>query len=96
MIALIPYQRFEIKTKLSQEAAREKLANIVEPRKVRLGFSRIDNPFEGELESNRFKITRVLGYRNSFIPVLTGEIRDDLDSSTLQIMARPNWAVTLI
>jgi len=93
MIALIPYQRFEIKTKLSQEGSREKLAAIVEPRKMRWGFSRADKPFEGELDGHTFKISRVIGYRNSFLPVLVGNIRDDLDSSSLQITARPNWFV---
>ena len=94
MIAWIPYQRFEIKTRLSQDAAREKLANMIEPRKIRWGFSQGHKLFEGDLEANTFKISRVIGYRNSFLPVLVGNVQDDLDSSSLQITARPNLFVT--
>ena len=96
MIALIPYQTFEIKTRLGQEAARQKLQEIVEPRKLmRFGLSRSHNLFEGEIEGTSFKISRIIHYRNSFLPILVGQIQDDLDASTLRITARPHWFVTL-
>jgi len=96
MIAFIPYQRFEIKIKLSQDATREKLADIVEPRQLGWRFSNEHKPFEGELEINKFKISRVIRYRNSFLPVLVGAIQDDLDASSLQVVARPNWFVIVL
>jgi Flp pilus assembly protein TadB len=96
MITFIPYQHFEIKTKLSQDATREKLADIVEPRQLGWRFSNDHKLFEGELDINTFKISRVIRYRNSFLPVLVGNIQDDLDSSSLQITARPNWFVIIL
>ena len=55
MIAIIPYKTFEIKMRLSQEAARQMLQEIVEPRKlVRFGLSRNHNLFEGEIEGTAF------------------------------------------
>ena len=96
MITLIPYQRFEIKTRLSQEAARQKLQEIVEPRKLmRFGLSRKHNLFEGEIEGTAFKISRIIHYRNSFLPILVGQIQDDLDASTLRITARLHWFILL-
>lgn len=97
MISLIPYQKFEIKTRLSQEAAQQKLCEIVEPRKLmRFGLSRKHNLFEGEIEGMAFKISRIIHYRNSFLPILVGQIRDDLDASTLKITARPMWFIVLL
>ena len=96
MITFIPYQKFEIKTRLGQEAARQKLQEIVEPRKLRWGLSRNQMPFEGQIEGNAFKISNIIRYRNSFNPVLDGKIRDDLDVSTLQITARPIWFVAFL
>ena len=96
MATLIPYQKFKIKTLLSQEDARQKLATIVEPRKRRWGLSRSQMPFEGQIEGNAFKISNIIRYRNSFNPVLDGKIRDDLDISTLEITARPIWFVAVI
>ncbi len=96
MISLIPYQTFEIKTRLGQEAARQKLDEIVEPRKLmRFGLSRKHNLFEGEIEGTTFKISRIIHYRNSFLPILVGQIQDDLDAATLQITARPHWFIIL-
>ena len=96
MIALIPYQTFEIKTRLSQEVALQKLQEIVEPRRfLRWGLSRNHNLFEGEIQSRFFTISRIIHYRNSFLPVLIGQIQDDLDSSTLKITARPMWVIII-
>lgn len=96
MIALIPYQTFEIKTRMSQEAAQQTLEEIVESRKVfRLGISRNHNLFEGNIEGTSFKISRIIHYRNGFLPVLIGQIQDDLDASTLKIKARPMWFIII-
>ncbi|MCC6605080.1 MAG: hypothetical protein IT327_17875 [Anaerolineae bacterium] len=97
MIAIIPYQTFEIKTRLSQDGARQKLQAVVEPRKLlRLGLSRNHNLFEGEIEGASFKISRIIHYRNSFLPILVGQIQDDLDATTLKITARLHWFIIVI
>lgn len=63
---------------------------------MRFGLSRNHNLFEGEIEGTSFKISRIIHYRNSFLPILVGQIQDDLDASTLQIVARPHWFVILL
>ncbi len=88
MISLIPYQKFEIKTQLGQEATRQKLATIVEPRKRRWGWSRSHLPFEGEIKGDEFEISRIIHYNNNFLPILDGCVQDDLNASSLRITAR--------
>lgn len=96
MVAFIPYQKIKIKTRLTREAARQKLAEIVEPRKLRWGWSRDHLPFKGNIDGQSFKISRIIHYNNSFLPILVGQIRDDLDMSTLLITARPDLFIMFL
>ena len=96
MTALIPHQKFEIKTRLSAVAARQKLMEIVEPRKMRWGWSRNHLPFEGEVEVSTFRFSRVINYRNSFLPILEGEIQNDLDATKLVITAHMHLLVMIL
>lgn len=91
MIALIPYQKFEIRTRFSQNVTLGKIAELVEPRQIiRRPFSREHKPLEGEVEGFTFKISRIIHYRNNFLPILIGQIEDDLDATKVKIIARPN------
>lgn len=96
MTALLPHQKFEIKTRLSAVATRQKLMEIVEPRKLRWGWSRNHLPFEGEVEVSTFRISRVINYRNSFLPILEGEIHNDLDATKLVITAHLHLFVMIL
>lgn len=89
MIALIPYQKFEIKAQLDREAIQQKLAEIVEPRNRLRGVSHDHLPFEGKVEGYFFKISRIINYNNAFLPILVGHIYDNLGASILKITARP-------
>ena len=97
MLALIPYQKFEIRTRFSQNVTLGKIAALIEPRQfIRVPFSRDHKPFEGEIEGFAFKISRIIHYRNGFLPILIGEIEDDLDATKVKISARPNLLVSLL
>ncbi|WP_420632349.1 hypothetical protein [Candidatus Leptofilum sp.] len=95
MATFLPYEKFEIKTRLGAVAVRQKLMEIVEPRKVRWGWSRNHLPFEGEVEIKTFRISRVINYRNSFLPILDGEIYNDLDATKLVITAHLHLLVMI-
>ena len=97
MIALIPYQRFEVRTRFSKNVTLGRVAALVESRQlVRSPFSKDHKPFQGELEGFTFKISRIIHHRNGFLPILVGEIKDDLDATLVQITARPNLIATLL
>ena len=97
MISLIPYQRFEIKTRFSPNVTLGKIAELVESRQlIRAPFSKNHKPFEGELQGFSFKLSRIIHYRNNFLPILIGEIEDDLDATSVKITVRPNLLASLL
>ena len=93
MILLIPYTKFTLKTYLSTYEAEQKLAAHVEPRKLRWGLSRNHKFFTGTLENGKFNLNRIIHYRNSFLPIIVGQIHDDLDTSRIEITMRLHYFV---
>lgn len=81
MILLIPYTKFTLKTYLSAYETEQRLAAHVEPRKMRWGLSRNHKFFSGTLENGKFNLNRIIHYRNSFLPIIVGQIHDDLDTN---------------
>lgn len=45
-------------------------------------------PYEGSINGNSFSITRIIGYRNSFLPRISGEIEKDFDGSRINVKMR--------
>jgi hypothetical protein len=83
-----PHHRFEIQSPLSTSAAIEALKAHVEPRRMfRVGLpsSANDKRFQGDVGADSFNITRVIGYRNSFLPTVNGKIRDAGSRSTIDV-----------
>lgn len=71
---LLPYESYEIHTALTLEEAFTLLQSDVEPKKW-LRFSRRHKTFEGEVSWQGFKITRIIHYRNSFLPIIRGRFK---------------------
>jgi hypothetical protein len=74
---LLPFENIDYETKLTFEEIRSRLAADIEPRKL---FRFSTNPrkkYEGHLHGNRFEIRRIINYRNSFLPNITGTIEDN-------------------
>lgn len=74
---LLPIENFVLSTKLSPEEVRKKIAENIEPiRPAVFSFSpqRFIKPYQGYLTGNYFSISRVINYRNSFLPQIKGEI----------------------
>jgi F0F1-type ATP synthase assembly protein I len=75
----IPREQLTCQTHLSSKQVLEKLTSIVEPCKTfRLTFfwqkNKNHKPYEGKIEANQFEISRIIGYRNSFLPEIKGMI----------------------
>ena len=49
--------------------------------------------FEGKVAGSRFKIHRVAGYQNSFIPIIEGSFRRDGLATTVAVNMRLVWPV---
>lgn len=70
---LLPFQRLEIHSPLPAEEAAERLAAQVEPLRW-FRFKHGTCAFEGSVDGSEFRIRRVIGYRNSFLPQIRGTI----------------------
>ena len=70
------------------------LQEIVEPpRKWGWPTSAKRGYFEGRVVGSRFKIHRVVGYQNSFIPIIEGSFRRDGLGTTIAVNMRLVWPV---
>lgn len=88
----LPYHRFEIESPLSRHAALEAIAAHAEPEKWfrwRWPSSGNDDRFEGEVRDDSFHLRRIIGYRNSFLPVIDGRVDTGVRGARITIAMRP-------
>src|SRR5262245_60494454 len=86
MYPLIPYKRFVIQTDLSCAQAADTLRQFVGPRRIGSRFwFRDTSDFQGEVLPDRFKIQRVIRYRNSFLPVLHGSFTTNGNETLIDV-----------
>ncbi len=88
-----PFERLTIKSYLSPEEVRQQLSLVVGPRQIHRNGATPRKPYQGELNENSFEISRVIGYRNWFLPVIKGEIHPEMDGTSIHISMRPDVAV---
>ncbi|MEZ5961087.1 MAG: hypothetical protein R3C30_11770 [Hyphomonadaceae bacterium] len=97
-VKLIPYHRFEIVSALPQSEALRAIASRIEERKwfrvTSMGAAN-DERFDGTVSGNKFNVTRIMGYRNSFAPVIEGEINEGGRFSRITITMRPSIIVVI-
>jgi len=72
-VKIFPYAQYLIKCHLTTEQIISKLSDNTEPSKM-FSLGRGSKVFKGRVESNDFKISRSIGYRNSFLPVINGTL----------------------
>ena len=82
-----PGENIEYDTKLTKEEIINRLNNVVEPRGVFWVFKKYSysKPYDGEIYENGFKIRRIIWYRNSFLPVIEGNIFENGEQRTIDI-----------
>jgi hypothetical protein len=89
-----PFRKFEFSTPMSTAHAARLLEEIVEPpRKWGLPTSAKRGYFEGRVAGSRFKIHRIVYYRNSFIPIIRGNFRRDGLGTMVTLNLRLVWPV---
>lgn len=97
-VKLIPYHRFELTSAMSQTEALRAIASRIEERKwfriTAMGAAN-DERFSGTVTGNRFSITRIMGYRNSFAPVIEGEVSEGGSLSRVTVTMRPSIFVAI-
>ena len=88
---LLPFHRFEINSPLDRQAALAAIAAHTEPEKWfrwRWPSSANDDRFEGQVSADGFHLRRIIGYRNSFLPVVDGVVHATGRSSRIEVRMR--------
>jgi hypothetical protein len=90
----LPFRKFEFSTPMSVAHAARMLDEIVEPpRKWGRRTSAKRGFFEGKIAGSRFKIHRITGYQNSFLPIIEGSFRRDGLRTIVTLNMRLVWPV---
>jgi hypothetical protein len=90
-----PFRKFEFPISLSPEHASKILQHIVEPSTFEWWPSKRHGYFEGTVEGDRFKISRIIRYRNSFLPIIEGTFRRNDGATLLDLKMRMAWPVVV-
>jgi hypothetical protein len=91
-----PFRRFEFSSPTGVAHAIRILQEDVEPpRKWGWPTSTKRGYFEGRVAGSRFKILRIIHYRNSFMPVIEGNFRRDDLGSIVTLNMRLVWPIVL-
>jgi len=91
----VPSEQFTIETSLTQDEVQQRLTEVIESnRMVRLPFSN-HKPYQGEVGNDWFEASRIIYYRNSFLPIIKGTIESTLDGCVITITMRPHILVTI-
>ncbi len=91
----LPIENLTLTTNLTIEEINKRLENCVEEKKK--SFFSLSNrnslkPYEGYIKNNSFVITRIINYRNSFLPIISGEIINSNGYTTVNInMSLPKF-----
>jgi hypothetical protein len=90
----LPYRRYDIDTHLTVAQCEQALKAIVEPRKWfrRKAEIRTDR-FQGEVTGSKFFISRIFRGRNSFVPMISGVLRERPGGTTVSMTMRLHWIV---
>ena len=87
----LPTENITYKTKLKENEIVDRLSNIIEPEKT-FRFEIFGNSstklYEGKINNLTFDIKRIITYRNSFIPRISGVINHDFDGTTIKVKMR--------
>ncbi|MGD9982463.1 MAG: hypothetical protein AB7H66_03585 [Hyphomonadaceae bacterium] len=95
---LLPYHRFEITSPMKRAEALAAIASRIEERKwLRWRWPSVENDerFDGAVTETSFSVTRIMGYRNSFAPVIEGEVHESGRFSRIVITMKRHIVVLL-
>ena len=90
----LPYERVKIITALSRDEVLKRLDNSIEPKRYFRQFRPGTKPYQGSLEGSHFEVSRIIGYRNSFLPMIKGDVQTEISGCSVHITMHPNIFVT--
>jgi hypothetical protein len=94
----LPAEDITFKTKLTATELVQRLKDSIEPeRAFRFGLfqRRETKPYQGKVVGNSFNISRIISYRNSFLPRISGNIENTFSGSLIRVKMRLHVAVII-
>lgn len=92
MMKYLPFENITYKTKLSSEEVINRIRNNIEPKRTFKITGIFGNgshkAYEGTVNGMSFNIVRIIGYRNSFLPRIKGEIERDSFGTKINVKMR--------
>lgn len=90
----LPYENYILVSSLDNNEIKSRLQEHINL-KYYTAFQKTQNntsekPYEGNIIENKFSINRVIEHRNSFLPLITGEITSKLTGSEIHIKMQLN------
>ena len=89
---ILPSEKLTLITEFSKTEVIEKLKSSSIPKQSFNNRNKIiltDKKFEGSINDDCFNVTRIINYRNSFLPVINGKINDKLNGAEIEIELKP-------
>jgi hypothetical protein len=76
----LPCNNVVFHSPLKYKDACDRISDFVGPRRnlSSNGYKAYSKSYEGDVKGNKFDISRLINYRNSFIPVITGKIETNI------------------
>lgn len=71
----------EVREKLGQNIEEKRLFNSLRSNKI----------YHGEITENSFRISRIISYQNSFLPVIYGSLKKDKEGTEIKMKLIPHW-----
>ncbi len=85
----IPYKQIAWDTRLKESEIRRRLNGYVAPVITYMVQVRLtDKPFKGKITTNGFEMMRVVSSRNSWLPLVNGNIESTINGSCIKIKMR--------
>jgi len=92
---LVPFEKYSLITSISPEEVHDRLAASVDTSKSLFHASRGNKSYYGQVSQFSFKIQRKITYRNSFLPVVKGQVSSFAGQTRIDIQMRPHVAVSV-
>lgn len=89
---VLTFENYVLTTKLSVDEVLKRIADNIQ-QKQSFSFSAFSRnytkPYTGQISGTAFTMSRNIDYRNSFLPVITGQISTYLGQTQINIKMRP-------
>ena len=89
-----PYCALSLRSELTLDGIAALFGSRIEKQQW-MRFSRGGSRFQGSFSSNSFTMSRIIGYRNSFNPIILGKVEPLGEGSFIRLIMRPHMAVSI-